>query len=73
VRCVTVDGSGNVVDIVPQPADVTMCTLVLASPAEVGSSPFALTGDDATTLAWLIAPLWITAWVFRTFVLTLRT
>lgn len=72
MRCVAVDGSGNVVDVVPQPADVTACTLVLASPAEVGSSPFAVDTADAQTLLWGIAPLWITAWIFRAFLLPLR-
>jgi|OpeIllAssembly_1097287.scaffolds.fasta_scaffold02466_3 hypothetical protein len=72
MRCVVVDASGFVVDVTPQPADVTTCTLVLASPSEVGSSPFAVDSTDAQTLLWGIAPLWITAWIFRAFLLPLR-
>ncbi len=72
MRCVTVDASGFVVEVSPEPADVTTCALVLASPAEVGSSPFALTVDEATTLAWAIAPMWIVAWIFRAYLQPLR-
>jgi hypothetical protein len=71
VRCVTVDGSGAVVDVVPQPADVTTCTLVLATPAEVGSSPFALSVEDATLLGFGIVAVWVTAWVIRSLSLPL--
>lgn len=67
MRCVVVNGSGQVVDVVPQPTDVSTCGLVLVSAAEVGNSPFALTPEDANELLWLIVPLWIVAWIFHAF------
>lgn len=67
MRCVTVDGTGHVVDVVPQPVDLSTCTAVLVSGVEVNNSPFALTADDAVTLLWLIVPIWTVAWIFRAF------
>lgn len=59
--CVQADSSGVVSVIVPQPADVSACTMVLASPPEIGFSPWAMPIEDAVAigtaiwLAWAIA------------------
>lgn len=65
MRCVQINGSGAVVDVVPQPVDLSTCSLVISSGAEVVGSPFALTLSDASSLAVAIGLLWAVAWVFR--------
>jgi hypothetical protein len=65
MRCVAIDAGGLVVDVDPQPVDVTLCTLVLASPAEVGTSPFTLTVEEGGLIGAAIALLWATAFGLR--------
>jgi len=65
VRCVIVDGSGFVVDVDPQPVEVSSCGLVLQSGAEVVASPFALDLDSAAALGGAFAALWAIAYVLR--------
>lgn len=65
MRCVAIDSTGAVVDVTPQPASVADCTLVIASPAEVASSPFALDPSDAVLIGGACWALWATAWVAR--------
>ena len=65
MRCVAIDGSGFVVDVVPQPADLTTCTLILASPTEVTASPFILSDEDAALLAGAAWFVWGVAYGLR--------
>lgn len=58
VRCVAIDTSGFVVDVVPQPADFTTCTLLLVSPGEITPSPFALDLGGAAAISGAIIGLW---------------
>jgi len=71
MRCVQIDTGGNVVDVSPQPADVSACTLVLVSPAEIPSTIFAMSVDDALFVSWGIAAMWIAAFVIRSLVRSL--
>jgi len=66
MRCVAIVG-GAVVDIDPQPTDVTTCTLILVSPTEVIASPWLLEPDDAGLISVAIIGLWALAWAFRQF------
>lgn len=61
-----VNASGFVVDVIPQPATVTECSLVLASPSEIGSSPFALTVEEGGMVGAAIMLLWGAAFGLRT-------
>lgn len=72
MRCVAVDGAGAVVDVVPQPADLTTCTLVLVSPGELTPSPFLMGIDDAGLIGVAVIGLWSLAWAFRQFVLQVK-
>ena len=65
MRCVQIDGSGAVLDVVPQPADLTSCTLVLVSPTEVNSSPFVMDLADAGSIGAACIALWAFAWGVR--------
>lgn len=65
MRCVAVDAGGVVVDVVPQPADLTTCTLVLVSPTEVNSSPFVMDNADAGLIGAACFALWAFAWGIR--------
>jgi hypothetical protein len=65
MRCVAVDVNGFVVDVVPQPATVDSCTLVLATPGEVGSSPWNLTLAQAEPLMWAIVGVLVVGFTFR--------
>lgn len=65
MRCVLIDTSGAVVDLVPQPSDVTSCTLVLVSPTEVNSSPFVMDLADAAAIGGAVMLLWAVAFGIR--------
>lgn len=65
MRCVAINGSGYVVDVVPQPSDVSTCTLVLAVPAEVAANPFALSLEDASSLSGAMLMILAVAWCLR--------
>lgn len=57
-RCVAIDDSGAVVDVVPQPADFRGCAYVLVSGSEVTTSPWALTLEEGGLIGGAIALLW---------------
>lgn len=66
MRCVAIDGNGFVVDVVPQPADVTTCSMVLASPEEIGeASPFNIPLDAAGDLVAAMGLVIATGWIYR--------
>ena len=65
MRCVAIDVNGFVVDVVPQPGTTESCTLVLATPGEIGSSPWNLTLAQAEPLTWAIAGVLVVAFTFR--------
>lgn len=67
MRCVQIDASGNVVDVVPQPADASSCTLVLAEPSEVASVFPVLTTTDALAIAVAAGSFIALAGVLRQF------
>lgn len=59
------DGRSYVVIADPQPVDVTTCGAVLASPQEIGQSPFALTTEQAAQIGGAILAVWAIAWCVR--------
>lgn len=65
MRCVTIDQAGAVVDVVPQPSDVTSCTLVLAVPAELQADLFSLDLVAAGQISLAIIALWAVAFSVR--------
>lgn len=65
MRCVAIDAGGNVVDVVPQPSDVTSCTLVLAVPAELQADLFRMDLVDAGAVSLAIISLWAVAFSVR--------
>lgn len=73
MRCVGVDPSGVVVVINPEPADVSSCSLVLASPGEIGSSPFALDVPAAAAISAAVLLVWAVAWGCRQAINLLRS
>lgn len=68
MRCVAINSSGQVVDVLPQPSDLAACALVIPSPGEVGASPFILANDDAVSIGVAILALWATAFGVRVLV-----
>ncbi|WP_240794622.1 hypothetical protein [Azoarcus sp. DD4] len=71
--CVAVDESGVLVAVDPQPVEVTGCSLVVQSAAELSVSPFALTPEQGSEVAGSILALWALAYVFRLLIRTLKT
>lgn len=63
--CVEQDISGAIVATSPQPADVTLCPLVLVSGPESASSPWALTPEQGSEIGGAILAVWGLAYVFR--------
>jgi hypothetical protein len=58
MRCVEIDVTGVVIDVVPQPATLDLCTLLLVSPGEITPNPFALDLDAALAISGAIIGLW---------------
>lgn len=65
MRCLVIDSSGFLVDVVPQPATFEGCTYVVQSGAEVVASPFALDQSSAASLAGAFAGLWALAYCLK--------
>jgi len=65
MRCVTIDGTGQVIDVVPQPSDLTGCALVLATPGELNADLFTLSLEDAGLISLAIISLWAFAAAIR--------
>lgn len=63
--CVEADNNGTILLVQPQPVDPTVCSMVLATPAEIGSSPFALSVNDAVAIGSAIWLAWAIAWWAR--------
>lgn len=57
--------TGALEPVVPQPADLSTCTLVVQSASEVVASPFALDEAAANDLAAAIAGVWTLAFCLR--------
>jgi hypothetical protein len=57
-----IDAGGAVVDVVPQPADVTTCTLVLQAPGEIAAAPWAISPEEGVQIAAAILALWALGW-----------
>lgn len=73
MRCVAIDPAGVVVVANPEPADVSSCSLVLASPGEIGASPFALDVPAASAIAAAVLLVWAGAWGARQIINHLRS
>lgn len=67
MRCVVINASGQVVDVSPQPAEITACTFVLAAPSDLTASPFMLSLEDGGLIAAAIILLWSAAFGLRQF------
>jgi hypothetical protein len=66
MRCVVINGSGFVVDVNPQPEITTSCTMVLASPSELGPlGGMELSNAEGGQIALAIVGIWTLAYGFR--------
>lgn len=67
-RCVEIGKGGALIDVSPQPSDVTTCALVVASGYEHGqfsSSPWVLTEAQGAQIGGAILFVWAIAWGIR--------
>lgn len=74
--CASTHNANGVVYIVqqePQPADVSMCPLVIANVGEIGQNPFSLTLDQGVQIGGAILFVWAIAWIFRALLKALST
>lgn len=65
MRCVEINAAGVVMDVDPQPSDVSSCTLVLAVPAELQNDVMALTSTQGAEIGGAVLLVWAGAWVIR--------
>lgn len=63
--CVQEDVSGVLSVVSPQPVETSACTMVVATPAELGASPFLMDSGTATQIGLAIGLLWAVAHSFR--------
>lgn len=59
-------GQTYLVALNPQPTDITTCTMVLQSGAEIRNNPFLMSQTEATALGVAIALIWVTVGVLKT-------
>lgn len=65
--CAFIDpATGAVFPMVPQPATVAGCALVIQSGTEVTANPFLMSRADASQLGVSIGVLWVTVAVIKT-------
>jgi hypothetical protein len=62
--CAQADAAGVVSVVNPQPADISTCAMVLASPGELSMFP-PMTAAEGGVIASAIAAVWALAFVFR--------
>lgn len=72
MRCVTIDGSGFLVDVTPQPVDMSSCALVVQSGGELGNNPFNLSAADGGSVALAVLLVWGSGFVWRVLVQSLQ-
>lgn len=68
MRCVTIDGNGIVVDVVPQPVDTSTCLTVIGSPGDLQnpvSQWLSISLDDGASIGMSIFMVWVVAWGFK--------
>lgn len=70
--CVEVSQDGSVYVVDPQPADSSVCGLVLVSGLEAHSSPWNLTLEQGSQVGGAILVVWALAFVFRMFIRALN-
>lgn len=64
--CLEQDGAtGYLRPVDPQPSDVSACVMVIQSPGEVSSAPWAFTESQASEIAGAILLLWGGAFIVR--------
>lgn len=63
MRCIEIE-DGYLIDIDPQPSDVSTCELVVAAPGEI-ASPWVLTESQGAEVGVAILTLWAGAFVVR--------
>lgn len=56
--CVQVLGNGTLQAVLPTPADLTTCALVVPSGSYVSASPFYMTREEGLKIGVAIALLW---------------
>jgi hypothetical protein len=71
--CIVADVSGVLSVVTPQPADVSACTYVVVSGAEVSQSPWLLTIEQAHQIGLCILLACAIAWGFRLIAEAIRT
>ena len=71
--CVEQDINGVILALDPQPADVSLCPLVLVSGPEAALSPWALTPEQGAEIGGAILLVWAIAFGFRAVARTLST
>ena len=63
--CVQVDGTGALVAVSPQPADLSTCAYVVQASADYFNNPLALNAADGATIGTAILLVWAGAYAIR--------
>ncbi|MDF3831822.1 hypothetical protein P3W85_02455 [Cupriavidus basilensis] len=63
--CVQVNGSGALVAVSPQPADLSTCAYVVQASSEFLNNPLALSAGDGQTIGTAILLVWAVAYAIR--------
>lgn len=69
--CLVVGSGGELYVLTPTPADVSACTLVAPSGAEVIGNPLALSAEDGGAIAGAIVLVWGAGFVGRALIRSL--
>ena len=69
--CATYDASGAISIVLPAPADISTCALLIQSPAELANNPFMLSAEDGTAIGFAVVAVWCVGFAGRALIRSL--
>lgn len=70
--CATYDAAGAVQVVIPPPADVTGCALLIPTASDQANNPFALSEADGVAVAVAIVSVWFVGFAGRAVIHALK-
>jgi uncharacterized protein (UPF0210 family) len=71
--CATYNAAHQVEIVVPQPADISNCALLIPTAGDSINSPFALSSSDGLAIAYAIVAVWVVGFGTRAIIRVLKS
>lgn len=69
--CATYDAEGVISIVLPAPADITTCALLIQTPAESANNPFMFSAEDGAAIAYAVVGVWCVGFAGRALIRSL--